>query len=203
MNRTRTSAETAAYEHLERAMEHPTSLALQVRSRVHLYRGRYDDSLADATEAVRGDHNDADALTTLAEALIFTGEPEAALEPITKAQRLDPYNLSYHSFLRALAAFGQGKFKDAVLLLEKALELGPDEWSLESGWRLYSPLYTLLVASYAYLERHEDAERVLAEIKTKWSNANVATEMYYWLYKKQEDRDRLEEGLLLAGMRER
>jgi len=189
-----------AYKHLAQAMEDPPTLAFQVRSRVNLYRGRYAESLTDAEKAVQLDHNDADALTTLAEALILAGRPQEAFEPIGTAQGLDPYNRSYHSYLQGIAYFGLGQFREAASYLERALELGPEEWSSEIGWRVFMPLYSPLAASYAYLDRTEEAENVVSEIKKVWNSANVATETYYWLYKEDSDRQRLADGLRLAGL---
>jgi adenylate cyclase len=191
-----------ALRHVEWAMEDPASLAFQVRSRINLYRGRHEESLADAREAVRLDPNNADALTTLAEVLIFAGRPQEALDPLENAKRLDPHNRSYHSYLQGLAYFGRGKYEDALAYLERALELGPDEWSSEIGWRTYSPLYSLLAASYAYLGREKKAAEVVTEMKKGWAKANVATEVTYWSYGEDSDRQRLAKGLRLAGLPE-
>ena len=191
-----------AYEHLERAMNDPTPLALQVKSRVDLFRGRYEESLDSALEAVRLAPNDADALTTQAEALILAGRPREAFDPINKAQRLDPYNSSYHSWLLGLAHFGQDEFADAISHLERALDLSPEEWSLETGWRAYLQAATPLACAYAYAGRTGDAQNVVRIMRKEFSRANVASEVSYWLYKEEADRQRLAEGLRLAGLPE-
>ena len=200
----KTDADTAkvrAQEYIETAMQRPTPLAHQVAAWSYLWRGRYEEALGEAEQAIVLDVNDADSHSVLAEMLIFAGRPEEALDAIRRARRLDPHNEAQHSYLSGLVEFGLDQFEAAAASIERALDLNPELLSFEKEFgSSYCRPCTPLAATYAYLGREADAREIVRDIKKSWPNAMVGMAMFEWPFKRAVDRDRLAEGLRKAGM---
>jgi adenylate cyclase len=198
----RQTVKAQAREYLDAAMTNPTSLAHQVAAYMHLWRGRWAEAVVDGQRAVDRDPNDADSHVTLAEMLIYTGQPRRALDSIAKARRLDPHNQGYHAFLSGSAQFGLEQFDAAAASLERALELNPELWLQQRqvyGHQYCQPCLPL-AAAYAYLGRKQDAQALVRRLREQWHNVNVRTTMAYWPFQHDADRDRLARGLLEAGL---
>ncbi len=170
----RDTLKARAREYLDLAMTNPTALAHQVAAYMHLWRGRWDEAVAAGQRAVDRDPNDADSHVTLAEMLIYAGNPRQALDLIAKARRLDPHNQGYHAYLSGLAQFGLEQFNVAAASLERALELNPEIWLQreEFGPDWCAPCLPL-AAAYAYLGRKQEAQVLLRRLREGWANANV------------------------------
>jgi len=191
------AARARARELLEKAMTRPTPLAHQVASDMALWRGRYDEAMAEAGKAVALSPNDADSITTRAEVLIYAGHPEEALKDISLARRLDPNNEARHSLLEGMTRFGLEQYDLAIASLEKALELNPDLWSAQL---LCAPCIPL-VASYAYVGRMREAREMVKRFVTDgWAAMDTQSLLYYVPYKDAADSERLAEGLRQAGL---
>jgi adenylate cyclase len=171
-----------------------------------LWRGRYDEAIAQAEQAVALDPNDADSRAVLAEILISCGRPEEAIPAIGTARRLDPHNEASYAYLEGFARFGLEQFDAAAQHLERALELGPDLWPAETTYRdaRCGPC-ELLLAAYGYLEGHDDGiQAMLNRIRTSWGThgMNAQTVVVYRRYQEPGDRERFAEGLRRAGLPE-
>jgi adenylate cyclase len=111
---------------------------------------------------------------------------------------VDPhYPPVYLSFL-GLAQFGLEQYGQAAESLAKATSLNPED---AAG-------FLLLGASYGHLGRKEEAQSALVAYNTlvalRGSPSITATFAWgTWGFKKREDRDRLFDGLLQAGVPER
>ena len=196
------SSYSRAKEYLAVAMDKPTLLAHQVAARVNLWRGRYEEAVGEAKRAIALDVNDADSHVTLAEALIFSGEPQQALDSIEYARRLDPHNEAYHSYLSGVAEFQMERFETAAAALEKAMELNPELLSFREELGSSCLPCTPLAAAYTYLGRKQEAQSLVQRMREKRNTSNVDYEMIWWPYKEAADRDRLAKGLLEAGLPE-
>jgi len=95
-------------------------------------------------------------------------------------------------WFQGLAQFCEGQFDDAATTLERARKRNPQ----------LSPAFQ--VAAYAYLGRVKDAEKVLAEyLKMRgWKKfPEIKWAMKWYQFKDKADRERLEEGLRMAGLK--
>ena len=190
-------------EYLDTALKNPTSLAHQVAAYVNLWKGRFEQALAQGQRAIDRDPNDAGAHVALAEILIFAGEPRRALKLIAEARRLDPHNQGYHAYLTGLARFGMDDFDAAAASLERALELNPELWLSEKE---FGPEYCKpcvpLTATYGHQGRLAEGLAQYRRLQESWFHFNVRTVMANWWYQHEVDADRLSRGLLKAGLPE-
>jgi TolB-like protein/class 3 adenylate cyclase/cytochrome c-type biogenesis protein CcmH/NrfG len=196
------SSYSRAKEYLAVAMDKPTLLARQVAAHINLWRGRHEEAVGEAKRAIALDINDADSYVTLAEVLIFSGEPQKALDSIEYARRLDPHNEAYHSYLSGVAEFQMERFETAAAALEKAMELNPELLSFREELGSSCLPCTPLAAAYTYLGRKQEAQSLVQRMREKRGTSNVDYEMMWWPYKEAVDRDRLAKGLLEAGLPE-
>ena len=89
----------------------------------------------------------------MAELLVFSGEPERALEYARRAMELEPHHVASFPFALAFALHQTDQFEEAITVLEDALELNPT----------YMPLPLLLAASYMAVGDQAQAERYAAQ----------------------------------------
>ena len=102
-------------------------------SHVYLRTGEFEQAMAEQERALALDPNDADNYRDLAEALIFAGRPEEAIEHIEKAMRLNPHYPATYPFTLGFAYTGIG-FKDesseqyekAIAAVKEAISLNPN-----------------------------------------------------------------------------
>ena len=136
----------------------------------------------------------------LATALIFSGQPQDALDLIDKAERLDPMGKAYYEFVRGIAYFGLEEFRLAASALERARELNPEDWagSPENACRPCG----LLLSTYGHLGYADKASSMLEYILSFWNAFTVGDARQYWPYKEDTDAERLEEGFRKAGLPE-
>ncbi len=149
-----------------------------------------------AKKAIKASPSDPGGYLGLAEQLAFLGEPNAALQLISYAMRLDPHNPSRFAYALALAKLGNGNPAEAAALLRLAVQDNPDNVHL----------WFLLAASQGLLgetEAARDAVEGLAKLKQSqgipqsyFTQANIAS----WGFKRQSDIDRITKGLKLAGV---
>ena len=183
-----------AIDHLAKAGAESSVIGLITASKIHSRFGRDQAAMTAAERAINLGPNSAEAQSNQAELLIYAGQPDRALEPLSQAMRLDPLNQSYLYFLQGLAEFGLERFETAAISLSKALELNP-EYKLPAA---------ILAATYIYLNRLEDASGALEVFLSEYNflaNTNSMT-LVFFPYKHESDRERLVEGLLKAGLPE-
>ncbi|MFC1681735.1 tetratricopeptide repeat protein [Pseudomonadota bacterium] len=186
-------------EHLQQAMEAPTSLALQVASGLSLTGRNHGEAIENAKSATTLEPNDANAHATLAFALIMDGHPEQALASVNLARRLDPHNEYYYVFLQGLSEFGQDNYQKAMTSFEHALELNPELWSSGDGYGCAPTPVAPLLSVYHNLGKKEAIRKLLQDRKF---GCPINTTMLSWPYKESRDNDRLSNGLRGAGIPE-
>jgi tetratricopeptide (TPR) repeat protein len=189
-----------AEKFLKKAMKNPTPLAHQVNSMVFLHFQRHEEAIAEAEQAIAMDPNDADSYIALAGALSLSGRPEEALQLVQRAMRLNPHYPSFYLYELGLAQFSMEQFDKAVVSLERATALNPDDrWS-----------FRLLLATYGLLGRNEDAARVIETIEDGvkrgrqdyWDPLSIRVIKFWYPFREPTDMERLAEGLRKAGVPE-
>jgi adenylate cyclase len=102
-------------------------------SHVYLRKGEYEQAVIEQERAIDLDPNDADGYRDLAEALIFAGRPEEAIEHIEKAMSLNPHYPVTYPFTLGFAYVGLA-FKDgspeyyerAIAAEQEAISINPN-----------------------------------------------------------------------------
>jgi TolB-like protein len=185
-----------AEEHLQQAMNAPSSLAFQVASGISLTGRNHEEAIEYAEKATALEPNDANAHATLAFGLIMAAHHEQAMDSVNLARRLDPHNEYYYRFLQGLSEFGQENYQEAMTSFEHSLKLNPELWSSSDWGCAPSPIAPLLSA-YHYLGKLEAINKLLRDTKYVCS---TNTAMLSWPFKESQDHDRLSNGLLGAGI---
>lgn len=181
-----------ANQHLAGAMKPPTPLAHQVASTLHYFAGEYDRSIEEADRAIALAPDDAGGYFAMAKALIYAGRPQEGIENLYTAMELNPeYPPEYLRWL-GMGRFFSENLEQAALSLKRASKLLPEDINT----------HLLLVATYGYLGRLDDAERALAklnELQVKSGSRASGFDFDSWPLKQGDDRERLREGIRLAG----
>ena len=176
-----------AEEYLEKALERPTARAYQAASLIHRVYRRYDEMMSAANNAVRLGPNDPESYSVLALSLIMNGQPADALLAIDKAMALNP---SYHPSYLATKGTAYHMLKDydsALEYLERSYARNPED----------SLAVVMLIATYARLDRIDDAARVIADYP---SGLGLRFMSDTFNFRNPEDWDDLAEALLKGGM---
>ncbi len=199
-------------EHLKKALEYPTPLALQVASHLQSIQGRHDEAIAQAERAIELDPNDPVGYEALAKALIFAGQPSKSVVPIRTAMRLDPnFSAPYRLWL-GIAQFTQENFTGAAATLRTVLQRNPsDDVALvvltaalghlgdtQQAQSTYSELNDLRKKRQALFE--QKATGVQAGIDSLLIGPYTLKDVDFWPFARSADRERLRHGLELAGV---
>ena len=181
-----------ANQYLVGAMNPPTPLAHQVASTLRYFSGQYDRSIEEAGHAIALAPDESGGYFSMAKALIYAGRSQEGIENLYTAMELEPkYPPEYLSWL-GMGRFFSESFGQAALTLERASKLLPQDIDT----------HLVLVATYGFLGRSDDAERALTKLKelqTKSGSAASAFEVDSWPLKQGDDRERLRKGIRLAG----
>jgi rhodanese-related sulfurtransferase/tetratricopeptide (TPR) repeat protein len=198
--------------HLEEALKDPVPLAYQVASRRATWQGRHEQAIAEAEHAIALDANDPVGHEAMAVALIYAGEPAEGAEMIARAMRLDPRYTHEYLYWLGLAQFGMERFDEAAESLTRAGRARPDD----------ERAMILLAATYGHLGRAQAAESAIEEANELRRNRQkdlaegplrVGLDVFLvgpytlddvdlWPFKEPADRERLRQGLRLAGVPE-
>ena len=172
-------------------MKNPTPLAHKVASKRFIALLYHEAAIAEAERAIALDPNDAGGYAAMADALIYSGRPEEAVDFVKKSMRLDPHNIANYLYTLGLAHFGMEQFQEATSLFERAFELRPEMGLLQRAY---------LAVAYVYLGQEKKA---MAELDKP--EIDVREQYDIWVknrasYKNPKDRDRLLDGLRKVGM---
>jgi len=200
-------------DNLNSAMENPGALAYQAMAYKRSMQGRHDEAIAEAERAIAVEPNNPLGYEALAAALIYSGLPEDGAEAIREAMRLDPRYPYEYLFWLGLAQFNMEQFKQAAEALRRATQGNPED----------DRALILLAAAYGQLGLVEEARFAVEAqnlVRERWSTqrsdkdiAQQGIETYLlgpytledvdsWLFHESSDRERLREGLRLAGVPE-
>ncbi len=182
-----------AEEILAKAMEEPMPLALQVSAAMLAQQGRHDEAVAEGERAIAMDPNDADGYVALAGTLNLAGKPGKALSLMEKAVRLNPHYPTSYLHELGLARFGMEEYDEAVIALERAVTLNPDDrWSSR-----------LLIATLGYLGHEGEAATIMDRVEGSWRGfdpLSVRGIAFWYPFKNPADAARLADGLRKAGV---
>jgi HEAT repeat protein len=132
----------------------------------------------------------------MALAMITTGRPEAGLEFVETALRLNPSHPNHYVLAHGMAYFAMGDLEQAATVLKEALDSDPDAVELAP----------LLAATYAQLGRREEARAALLQYQPGASQLELQNLgfvyhfPYYWAAEERANKDRLIDGMYIAGL---
>jgi tetratricopeptide (TPR) repeat protein len=161
-----------------------------------LYNERYDKAFNEAARAVALDPNNPEAHVAMALAMITTGRPEAGLEFVQTARRLNPSHPSHYVLAHGMAYFSMDDLEQAAAVLAEALERDPDAVELAP----------LLAATYAQLGRREEARAALLQYRPGTSQSELINIgyayhfPYAWAAGNRGVKVRINDGLYIAGL---
>jgi len=181
--------------HLGLALKRPTSVAYRVAALLALENGRHDDAIAQARLALKIEPNEAQSHVTMANTLVFSGDPKGALDHIRRAMRLDPHYPANYLLVLGLAHFGLDRFKEAATHLESALKRNPKDRYPAAA----------LAAAYGHLGRKVDGSSAFKEYEAQFpsfsaTGHNPASVLLRWPFREPSDAERFGAGLLKGGL---
>lgn len=115
------------WKYLQKAKSRPDKDYFLIRSRLALKGHQPHRAASLAKRALELSSNDAEVKEALAEALIFSGQPEAGLKNARDAIRQNPTQIGRPNYLIGLAQFSLGDARAAVDSLNRAIEQIPDD----------------------------------------------------------------------------
>jgi TolB-like protein/class 3 adenylate cyclase len=175
-----------ARHYLEKTNKIPTPLSHRIASSMALNRREFKEAIEEAEQAITLNPNDASCHYTMAEALVYGGNPNKGVEYIETAMRLDPRFQTDPLYLLGIAHFSMGRYEKAVSLLERALKRMP-----EPGQHLFP-----LIAAYAHIGRIEEAGKAAEEItQSHWLRDTI----YRFPFRNPVVVERFIDGLSKAG----
>jgi TolB-like protein/class 3 adenylate cyclase len=175
-----------ARHYLEKAIKMPTFLSHRVASSMALNRRQFKEAIEEAERAIALNPNDASGHHTMAEALVYGGNPNKGIEYIETAMRLDPRYQTNPLYLLGVAHFSMGRYEKAVSLLERALKRIP-----ASGQHLLP-----LIAAYAHLGRFKEAKKAADVVE---QTQPLQDTIYRFPFKDPVVVERFADGLFKAG----
>jgi len=173
------------------SLEPGSTAAYRLLALVNLNRGRFDEALRQTDRALEINPSDAESYAVRGDILIWAGRPEEALRWLQGALRLDPPNTRAPLFL-GMAYYLLEQYGKAVETLDRALTGSPGHSTQLVG-------RPLLAASYAQLDRPQDAERERAAALR--SSPFLDAERYASQFGTDQVRDHILQGLKKAGFR--
>jgi adenylate cyclase len=153
----------------------------------YLWQGEHDKAITAGQLAIELDPDEVVALERLALSLIFAGEAKTSFPLIDKARRLNP-NGNY-DFSEGVAMFMLSNYDEAIIVLGRNFKLNPN----------FIPSGLYLAASQALSGKEKEAGSTVEDIRRVIPNYKCSKDNRTH-FKNQEDRERLDNGLRLAGL---
>jgi len=185
-------AQDKAQQYLDKALQFPTPLALQINSQLLADYRQHDLALNEASEAVKLDPNDPEGHEALAWTLIFSGQFEKAIESAQIAIQLEPNYPAPHLFAKGTALLMLKQFAEAETALERAIDLTPENKTIQAS----------LAVVYSYLDKHEPAQAAMQQYVERKISASpkIETNLVWWPFMFEADMRLFGEGLVKAGL---
>jgi adenylate cyclase len=180
-------AETLAQKAL--ALDPATTNAYRRLARINRYRKRYDLALGQIDRALEINPNDDGSYLTRGNVLVWAGRAGEAVTWLEIALRFDGANAQTAQLL-CQAYYLLGRYGEAVETCDRALAPNP-------GRSIQMMTRPVLAATYAQLNRPQDAERERAAVMRL--SPFLDAERFAGQFGTQETRDHMLEGLKKAG----
>ena len=150
----------------------------------------YERARAAIETALQLNPSDATAHSARGTLAIFLGEPEAAIEHIERAMRLDPgFSQQYLHFL-GMAHLLMGHYETAAAMFKERIRLAPETDTSRSS----------LASALGHLGEIEEARRVWAELKKINPRYSFAERMARLPFRDPADAAKIAAGLAKAGL---
>jgi adenylate cyclase len=159
-----------------------------VLGHVHLFHQRYKEAETEIERAILINPNDAHGLASRGTILVWSGETDAAIDALERAQRIDPELTVVDRFALSLAYYLKGRYDAAI----EHAELNLRNTASANFSRI------LLAAAYAEQNRAEDTARVVAAIRRVDPTFDPQT--FGSKFLKMTDLEHLREGFRKAGL---
>ena len=190
------------------------SAALNLRSQLALHRRDVDGAVQTARAALAASPGDYQTRLTLARALIFAGESEAAANEIKTGLALNPMRPANSLFLSALAAFGAGDIVAADELVGRVVELDepvePEFYALAASTKALAQDKTAagkFLQDYAQEVEARPRRLWRATLAASsnpraltWDRPSLASVIARFPFQDTASVDRLARGLIVAGI---
>ena len=161
-----------------------------VLGQIYLWQKNYDGAILEGERRMALNPGDAEGMATLAMTLVFSGEPERALEAMARAMRLDPQYPFWHLHVVGLCNFSLEHFDDAIAAFRRGIIRNPESM----------PMHLMLAAATALTDDRHTAASELAESKRLVPDLTISFITEQVPYQRGEDTDRLVAGLKRAGL---
>ncbi len=178
------------WTYLQQARKRPDQTYFIVRSRLALKRHLTDQAIVEARRALDLSSNDAEAMETLAQALIYSGQERVGMEYAQRAMRQNPAQPGHSLYLMGLAEFSLGNTEEAIKYLTRAIQHAPTESSF-SG---------LLAAAYGELGQVENAKAAFEDWNTSKDNWFLDDVAQHYPFSTAKVLERFAGGLRVAGL---
>ena len=141
-----------AYALAQRAviLDETDSFAHAIMGAIHWFRRESDEARSETEKAILLNPNDPEARRYYGDLLAATGEPEAAIEQIELAKRLNPFDTRWVPWISGIIHFTARRYDQAIAALRQVR----DPINEVRGW---------LAASYAHAGRLQEARATLEE----------------------------------------
>jgi TolB-like protein/class 3 adenylate cyclase len=180
-------AETLAQKAL--SLDPASTDAYRLLAEIHLARGRFDLALGQTERALEINPSDAESFTTRGTILVWAGRAAEALPWLEGALRFDRANARTAHML-GIAYYFLARYSEAVEAMDRGLA-----GNLGRNTQLMGR--SILAATYAQLDRRQEAERERATVIRM--APFLAAERFASQFGTQEARDHMLEGLKKAG----
>jgi TolB-like protein/Tfp pilus assembly protein PilF len=172
------------------SLDNTDSKAHLILGHVYEERREYEEAKVHLERALELNPNDADALALMGTFLQTTRRPREAIDSYLKAMRLNPYYPAWYVWKLGSAYFAVREYENALIPLKEALNRNPK----------FKRARLALAATYAQLDRIEEAGRQVEELLADHPDASIRQELQ--LDTSDEEREHWLEGLRRAGLPE-
>ncbi len=152
------AAHDKVFESLDLAAKHPSPFYYQLIAELLVREHRSDEAVAVLPKAVALNPSDPWNYLGLSQALNFNGRPKEARDYLDEAMRVDPGWTDLRHYQAGLAAFGEGRFQEAIGVLENIDFQSPDPWPKFYGLQV-------LLAAYGHLGRGDQVAAAREKLK--------------------------------------
>lgn len=122
MGLTTGGAASKAMYYKAKSDEYPTSFGSSAAYQINLYFSRFEDAFSDAARAIALDPNDPEGYLAMAWSLMTSGNPEASVELVERAVRLNPGYPYHYVFTLGIAYIATGEFQRAADVLQDIVD---------------------------------------------------------------------------------
>ena len=174
------------------SLDESFALSYSALGAAHFMRREYDEATAASRQAIVRQPSDADAHSRLAWILGCMGDWRGCVDEIDTARRLNPLfvNGPYLN-IKHLSLAVNGRYQDAIDAFEENVRIGGP---------VGPPALALAIAAYRALDRHQDAARYLAQLKSAFPAFRLRGWNYLTVIRDPAARDRVTELMIHAGV---